>query len=91
MRLLIPYGGPPALEQTSLHLVEQQAQGKLDSEHLHRAIQALAHNYSTGGYLTPAEKQQIHSKTKGLSICISDTLSTHRNFPQGGGTAETSH
>ncbi len=63
MRLLIPYGGPPALEQASLHLVDQQAQGRLDSERLHLAIQALAHNYSTGGYLTHAEKQQIRSKT----------------------------
>ena len=62
MRLLIPYGGPAALEKTSLHLVDQQVQGKLDSEHLHYAIEALVHNYSVGGYLTNNEKQEIQSK-----------------------------
>lgn len=61
MRLLIPYGGPAALEKASMHLVDQQTQGKLDSEHLHHAIQDLAHNYSTGGYLTATEKQEIQN------------------------------
>lgn len=62
MRLLIPYGGPSALEEASLSLVDQQSQGQLDSEQLYHAIQALAHNYSTGSYLTASEKQQIQSK-----------------------------
>ena len=64
MRLLIPYGGPAALEKPSMHLVDQQVQGKLDSEHLHYAIEALVQNYSVGGYLTTAEKQEIQSKMK---------------------------
>lgn len=68
MRLLIPYGGPTALEKASLHLVDQQTQGKLDSEHLHHAIQALAHNFSTGGYLTSNEKQEIQSKMKSVYL-----------------------
>lgn len=61
MRLLIPYGGPAALEKASLHLVDQQIQGKLNSEHLHNAIEALVHNYSVGGYLTSNEKQEIQN------------------------------
>ncbi|KAG0720957.1 Extracellular tyrosine-protein kinase PKDCC [Chionoecetes opilio] len=61
MRLLLPYGGPAALEAASLHLVEQQSLGRLDSEHLHTAIEALALNYSMGGYLTQAEKQEIQN------------------------------
>ncbi|XP_050735452.1 extracellular tyrosine-protein kinase PKDCC-like isoform X2 [Eriocheir sinensis] len=76
MRILIPYGGPPALEQTSLYIVEQQAQGRLDSEHLHRAIQALAHNFSTGGYLTHAEKQQINN-----FVVFHDSTVEREDFP----------
>ncbi|XP_045606202.2 extracellular tyrosine-protein kinase PKDCC isoform X2 [Procambarus clarkii] len=63
MRLLIPYGGPAALESTCLRIVNQQSIGLLDSEAVHQEIQALVNNYSSGAYLSAAEKETIHSYT----------------------------
>lgn len=63
MRLLILYGGPAALESTCQHLVNRQSFGLLDSEAVYKEIQMLVKNYSSGVYLSPAEKEIIHSYT----------------------------
>lgn len=68
MRLLIPYGGPAALESTCLNIVNQQSRGLLDSEAVHHEIQSLVRNYSSGAYLTAAEKDTVHSKFMIMSI-----------------------
>ncbi|XP_071513014.1 extracellular tyrosine-protein kinase PKDCC-like isoform X2 [Panulirus ornatus] len=76
MRLLIPYGGPAALESACLHIVNLQSRGLLDSEAVHHEIQSLVRNYSSGAYLSAAEKDTIQkSRHIKLSMCLPNHLS----------------
>lgn len=59
MRLLIPYGSPKALENTSSDILNRLLAGNLYSEEVYSEIHRLVRNYSSGNYLKDTEKDMI--------------------------------
>ncbi|XP_037784046.1 extracellular tyrosine-protein kinase PKDCC-like [Penaeus monodon] len=59
MRLLIPYGSPKALENTSSDILNRLLAGNLYSEEVYSEIHRLVRNYSSGSYLKDTEKEMI--------------------------------
>ncbi|XP_042866617.1 extracellular tyrosine-protein kinase PKDCC-like isoform X2 [Penaeus japonicus] len=72
MRLLIPYGSPKALENTSSDIVNRLLSGNLYSEEVYAEIHRLVRNYSSGSYLKKAEKDIIKEYVTYPGETISD-------------------
>lgn len=59
LRLLLPYGSPPALESAAMMLMDRLAKGLEDSETVHQYLEDLVANYSAGRYLTSQQRDKL--------------------------------